>query len=386
MRILLSIHQTLDRRTGTGLVTCELADALRRRGHTVDVMSFERVSAPERVKTYLYPWFVAAFAARSPRYDVLDLSARDGWVLSLLRNTWPRAQPAAIVARSHGLEHLLHEARLRASEAGALKLRWTYPLYKGGVRLWECRASLTLAGAALFLNETELRYAVDRLGVDPARAVRVRNGIADRFVRNATSLLAASPRAGAALNVAFVGRYSDLKGARETRAAMGSVLSAHPAVRFGLFGTMAGRDRVLADYPPDVRDRIRVVPDYENSELPTLLDGYHVLAFPSLFEGFALVPLEAMACGVVPVAAATPGPMSYIEDGRNGILVPPGDAGALERAIDGLLRDVPRWETLRRRGLATAAAHSWDAVASDLETVYARVVARDHKRTTRARH
>lgn len=376
MRILMSIHQTLDRRTGTGLVTCELANALRRRGHTVDVMSFERVSAPDRLKTYLYPWFVAAFAARSPHYDVLDLSSRDGWVLSVLRSAWPRRRPAIVIARSHGLEHLLHEARLRASRAGALRLSWTYPLYKGGFRLWESRASLSLAHAALFLNDTELRYAVERLGVDPARAVRVRNGIADRFVANATSLLSGRAPAGAPQNVAFVGRYSDLKGAQETRAAMRSVLCAHPAVRFGLFGTAADRERVLADYPEDVRDRIHVVPAYENAELPRLLEGYHVLAFPSLFEGFGLVPLEAMACGVVPVAAATPGPMSYIEHGRNGILVPPGDAGALAREIDRLLRDAPRWETLRRRGLGTAAAHSWDAVASDLEAVYARFAGR----------
>ncbi|HEV2037021.1 MAG TPA: glycosyltransferase family 4 protein [Candidatus Eremiobacteraceae bacterium] len=370
MRILMSIHQDLDPKTGTGGVTCHLANALRRRGHAVDILSFEQVSAPDRVKTYLYPWFVASFIAKHPYYDVVDLSSRDGWVLSALQKVSPRKSTPVVIARSHGLEHLLHEARLDARRSGALKLSWAYPIYKGGFRLWECRTSLSLANAALFLNFTERRYAVERLGVDPSRAVRVRNGIGDCFVQNAKSLLNCKPSADSPKNIASIGRYSDLKGAQYLRAAMRSVLSKNPKSTMGLFGTMVDRNSVLAEYPSEIRNRIHVVPAYENDQLPKLLAGYHVLAFPSLFEGFAVAPLEAMACGLVPVVAATPGPMSYIESGHNGILVPPRDANALEREIARLLDDAPRWNALRRGGLATAMEHSWDDVASDTEKIY----------------
>ena len=101
----MSIHQDLDPRTGTGGVTCQLADALRRRGHAVDILSFERMSAPDRFKAYLYPWLVASFIATHPQYDVLDLSSRDGWVLSALQKVLPHTSQV-VIARSHGLEHL----------------------------------------------------------------------------------------------------------------------------------------------------------------------------------------------------------------------------------------------------------------------------------------
>lgn len=374
MRILMSIHQDLDPRTGTGGVTRQLADALRRRGHAVDILSFELVSAPDRFKAYLYPWLVASFIATHPQYDVLDLSSRDGWVLSALQKVLPRTSQV-VIARSHGLEHLLHEARVDASRSGALKLSWTYPIYKGGFRLWECRMSLSLANAALFLNDVELQYAVERLGVDPSRAVRVRNGIGDCFVQSAKSLLNQKLPIDSPKNVAFIGRYSDLKGAHYLRVAMRCVLSKNSHSTLGLFGTMVDRESVLAEYPSEIRNRIHVMPAYENDQLPNLLAGYHILAFPSLFEGFAVAPLEAMACGVVPVVAATPGPMSYIESGRNGILVPVGDTRALEEEITRLMGDSPRWNALRHGGLATAIEYSWDHVASETERIYAQFTA-----------
>ncbi len=152
-----------------------------------------------------------------------------------------------------------------------MKLSWTYPLYKGGFRLWECKTSLSLANAALFLNLTERRYAVERLGVDPRRALRVRNGIGECFVERAKVLLNRGPSIEPPKNIAFIGRYSDLKGAQYLRAAMLAVLSKNPDSKMGLFGTIMGRDRVLADYPKEFRNRIHVVPTYENDQLPDLL-------------------------------------------------------------------------------------------------------------------
>jgi len=60
---------------------------------------------------------------------------------------------------------------------------------------------------------------------------------------------------------------------------------------------------------------------------------------PSLWEGLGIALLEAMLMGVPVVASSVDGILEVVEDGKNGILVPPGNVGALSDAIDGLIRN-----------------------------------------------
>jgi glycosyltransferase involved in cell wall biosynthesis len=151
---------------------------------------------------------------------------------------------------------------------------------------------------------------------------------------------------------------------------MSNILAAYPQTTLGLFGVMANPNEILAEYPSEIRTRISVVPAYDNKDLVDLLREYHILAFPSIVEGFGIAPLEAMACGLVPVVSATAGPMSYIENGRNGIIVPVRDAHALENGIAALLKDAPRWRELRAAALKTAVQYSYESIACELERVY----------------
>jgi glycosyltransferase involved in cell wall biosynthesis len=67
-----------------------------------------------------------------------------------------------------------------------------------------------------------------------------------------------------------------------------------------------------------------------------------VLAFPSLADGLPNALLEAMAAARPCVATAVGGAPDVLEDGRSGVLVPPGDAAALARALAAVLAD-PAW-------------------------------------------
>ncbi len=88
-------------------------------------------------------------------------------------------------------------------------------------------------------------------------------------------------------------------------------------------------------------------------------------------ESHGLVLLEAMAAGTPVIAAANAGYCSIVVHEVNGLLVPPGDAGALAGAIGRALDD----DGLRRRlidgGLSTARAHDWAGVVDRLEAIYA---------------
>ena len=370
MRILMSVHHQLDAKYSPSGVTLLLADALRSRGHSVDIISHDCLGTPSKIKAVAYPFFVALFAAAHRSYDVLDLSSADGWVLSLFPRALFGVPPPLVVTRSHCLEHIAHEAHLELNRLGLKRLSWKYPLYHGSVRLWQSRRSFAHADLALFLNDFERQYAIERLGVRPQCAVMVKNGIADTFLERARTMLAEPDDRTEPCKIAFIGRYTQLKGSRYLASALRNILPAYPKSALGLFGVMAQPSEVLRDYPPEVQDRISVVPTYSNEQLVELLSGYHILAFPSIVEGFPIAPLEAMACGLVPVVAAASGTMSYIQDGRNGIIVPAKDAQSLEKGIAGLLNDPGRWRALRRAATSIALQHSYDTIACDLEQLY----------------
>jgi glycosyltransferase involved in cell wall biosynthesis len=93
-----------------------------------------------------------------------------------------------------------------------------------------------------------------------------------------------------------------------------------------------------------------------------------VLALPSLYEGFGLTVLEAMACGA-PVLSSNAGPLPEIA-GDAAVLLPPDDASAWASALYDILTNAPLAQELRRRGFARAAAFSWHAAALATRDVY----------------
>jgi len=99
-----------------------------------------------------------------------------------------------------------------------------------------------------------------------------------------------------------------------------------------------------------------------------LMAGATVFAFPSLYEGFGLPPLQAMAAGV-PVVATRCGAIEEVL-GDAARLVDVGDVDALAKALEELLGDEPGRVELARRGRDRAALYTWEACASGLAALY----------------
>jgi glycosyltransferase involved in cell wall biosynthesis len=116
------------------------------------------------------------------------------------------------------------------------------------------------------------------------------------------------------------------------------------------------------------RDRIVRLGYVEDGVLRCLLAGACVLAYPSVYEGFGFVPLEAMVAGVPVVATAVGAIPEVVGDGA--LLVPSGDVAALAGALAGLLADPDAREGLITRGRERAQLFTWSSCGDGLADLY----------------
>lgn len=112
------------------------------------------------------------------------------------------------------------------------------------------------------------------------------------------------------------------------------------------------------------------------SNVGEALAALDVFVLPSLYgEGMPMVVLEAMAAGVPVIGTQVEGIPEVVEDGRTGLLAPPGDAAALARRIEELMDGRHDWQALRTAARERQAQHYSDAsMAAGVAAVYREVL------------
>ncbi|HEX6517392.1 MAG TPA: glycosyltransferase family 4 protein [Nocardioidaceae bacterium] len=130
-----------------------------------------------------------------------------------------------------------------------------------------------------------------------------------------------------------------------------------------------------------IKDSVRFVSGLSDTELAEVVGSAEVACVPSLYEGFSLPTVEAMACGT-PLVVSRAGAIPEVvgEDGVCADLVTPGDVQELAHALGALLDDPDRRARMgaagRRRALER---YSWRAVAEATAAAYARAIEDAHR-------
>jgi glycosyltransferase involved in cell wall biosynthesis len=106
----------------------------------------------------------------------------------------------------------------------------------------------------------------------------------------------------------------------------------------------------------------------EGKDLPVIYSHAAAFVYPSLFEGFGLPPLEAMACGT-PVLSSSAGSLEEVI-GDGGLLFDPCSLDQMTESLDRILRDKSLREDLRQRGFKRASLFSWENAAKKTLKVY----------------
>ncbi|MCC2670823.1 MAG: hypothetical protein K0Q72_3294 [Armatimonadetes bacterium] len=123
-----------------------------------------------------------------------------------------------------------------------------------------------------------------------------------------------------------------------------------------------GREPIFTGYVPD-------------ADLPALYAGADLFVYPSLYEGFGLPPLEAMACGTPVITSNTSSLPEVVGDAA--VTLDPLDVEGLAQAMLSLLHDDSRRAALAAAGPRRAAGFTWDRTARDTVDVYRAVLERN---------
>jgi alpha-1,3-rhamnosyl/mannosyltransferase len=289
--------------------------------------------------------------ARTARRDRADLFHAPHYVC-------PPFLPCPAVVTVHDLIHLRFPPRHRHPVA---------PLY---ARLM-LRLAVRRSRRLITVSESTRRDLVDRLGARPDRIRVIPNGVgapfgpADAPERRDAGLAALGAEPPYFLFVGNPLPHKNVAGLLDAFAGLPPALG-----RLVLAGIpLAARSRVESLVSTRaVTDRVRILAPMPAPTLAHLYQGARVVVCPSLWEGFGLAALEAMACGA-PVVAADRGALPEVV-GDAGVLVDPASVDALREAMYTLAVQEPLRAALRARGLVRARAFSWRYVAEATVAVY----------------
>ncbi len=118
----------------------------------------------------------------------------------------------------------------------------------------------------------------------------------------------------------------------------------------------------------DLGDRLRWTGYVSDEDLCALYSSCRVFIYPSIYEGFGLPPLEAMACGAPVITSRIPAIMETV--GTAACLITPTDVDALSQRIIDLLKNTGERKKLSEAGQARAAEFSWERTARLTHDVY----------------
>jgi glycosyltransferase involved in cell wall biosynthesis len=374
LRILMSACVPRRREGGVATIIYNLGQELEKRGHSLTYVfqedlfgqgaisaRFNSLAFSHRLNLYI--------AANREKFSVVNLHAPAGLLYGVHRRFFGSPNDPPYVMTLHGLEERRAHVMSREARKGRawnfnFRNRLWHRFYTRPLYTWSIR---TCDGAHAYSRDVwnllQLKY-----NLDSDRVAYIPSGVEPRF------FLSRSYDSFGPLRLLYAGTWLDQRGIFYLRDALERLAPQLPGMTMTFAGCGCLPEIIKDFFDPKLASTVVVRPVVPSGQMQELFAVHDIFLFPSLLEGLPSVLLEAMASGMPVITTEACGMPDVVEDGFNGLLIPPADARAIEEAV---LRFATSPDLRRRLGQAaqqSMARYTWERSAILLEKLFRHVL------------
>lgn len=368
MRILFVADVPADPNSGAAGTEFQTMMALRQLGHEVDTLWADaipcRIAHPNLHYMIELPGAFARVirrACRGQHYDVIHCNQPQAYLAA--REHQALGRPGVFVNRSHGFESHM------ASVLNGWRQQWGiterhFPRNVPGALVdaamrRHCRLIVHYADGLIVSSQADLSFILDRYSVTSNQVVCIAQAVPNSFLESPQQPLTSERLR----NLLVIGPPRFWKGPDVLGPAVTTLMDRYPDLRMTWVCAKAERSDASGYLSGSARSRITFEDPMPQDKLLSLYDRHGIFLFPSLFEGFGKVFLEAMSRGLCVIASATGGMADVIKSEGDGILVPVGNVEALGLAVIRVIEEPVLADRLSAGARSVAKGYSWGRVA-----------------------
>ena len=364
------------REGGAAAIAYNLGRELQCLGHQVTYVFLDDLIMPgsvsPRFNDVIFSYRLARYVVRNrEKFSIVNLHAATGFVYGWYRRWLGARGLPPYVMTLHGLEERrVHVMRREAKKGRAWNFTWKNRLWHRFYHYPRFRVSIRTADAAHTYSRDVWNILQLKYNLDSERVAYIPNGVEARFFTPREYL------SDGKLRLLYAGTWLDQRGIFYIRDALRALAPKIPRLTMTFAGPGVPPEEIARFFGGELEKRIIVRPVVPADQMPNLYAEHDIFVFPSLMEGLPSVLLEAMASGMPVITSETCGMPDVVEDETNGLLIPPGDAAVLERAILRLADSPELRRQLGQSARDTMRRYTWERAGRQLEGLFRRALVR----------
>lgn len=314
-------------------------------------------------------------ALKQGAYDVFHFNQRHAWLAAKTHRTCLKksGRKSVFVGRSHGWDAHLNEHiealdRLQNVRGSPLKRALSRVMRK----LLDRHDALlcNYADGIIVSSSLDRNYIVAKYGLAESQVANIPQAPAPVFLNAGVTIKEDAMR----FRMLFVSNFLKMKGVELVAQIANTLFPEYPQLELTWVCPEKHHQDVNQLLEPEARSRVKLHAPMSQGELKALYDNHGIFLYPSYFDGFGKVFLEAMACGLCVIGTRVGGLADCIQHEKTGLLSTPGDVEALLNHTRKVLNSSELWQKISQASTREARNYSWERTAQETEAFYRRML------------